>query len=87
METLKYLRLKHLMVPVVRAVLELVVPTMAAVAVNVTVYPGAPALPAPMIATTVAVPVPAAPAASAGRKCLEKHLQLWTDYHLVHMMG
>ena len=54
----------------VRAVPALVVPTMAAVAVDMSVDPGAPALPDPMLATTVAVPalaVPAAPVASAGR--------------------
>ena len=73
--------------PVVRAVLALVVSTMSALDVDVTVAPGAPALPAPMLATTVALPAPAAPEASAGRKCLEEHLEIWTDYHLVHMMG
>ena len=46
----------------------MVVPTMAAVTVDVPVAPGAPALPAPVLATTVDVPAPvAAPAASAGR--------------------
>ena len=86
MENLKDLQLKHLMVPMVRAVLALVVPTMAAVAVDVTVAPGAPVLPAPMLATTVAIPAPAAPAASAGRKCLKKNLELWIGSHLVHII-
>ena len=60
METLKDLQLEHLMIPVVRAVLALVVPTMAAVAVDVPVASEAPALPDPVLATTVDVPVPAA---------------------------
>ena len=60
MENLKDLQLKHLMVPMVRAVPALVVPTTAAVAVDVPVAPGAPALPALVLATTVAVPEPAA---------------------------
>ena len=51
----------------VRAVPALVVPTMAAVDVYMSVDPGAPALPDPMLATTVAVPALAAPVASAGR--------------------
>ena len=49
-------------------VLALVVPTMAAVTVDVHVALGAPALPTPVLATTVAVPAPeAAPVVSAGR--------------------
>ena len=48
------------MVPMVRAVTALVVPTMAAVAVDVYVAPGAPALSSPVLATTVDVPDPAA---------------------------
>ena len=56
METLNYLQLERLMVPLVWAVLVLVVPTMAAVAADVLLAPGAHALPAPMLATTVAVP-------------------------------
>ena len=87
METLKGLQLEHLMVPVVRAVPALFVLTMAAMAVDVSVAPGAPALPAPVLATTVAVPAPTAPVASSGRKCLKKNLELWTDSHLIHMMG
>ena len=84
METLNYLQLKNLMVPVVWVVLALVVPNMVAVAVDVTVALGEPDLPAPVLAMMVSVP---SPAASAGRKCLEKHLELCMDYHLVHMMG
>ena len=59
-----------MMVPVVRAELALVVLNMAAMDVDVPVAPGTPALPTPMIATTVDVPAPEAPAAivaSAGR--------------------
>ena len=49
----------------------LVVPTMVSVAVDVPVAPGAPALPDPVIVTTVAVPAPAlAPVASDGRAAL-----------------
>ena len=71
METLKDLQLEHLMVPVVQAVPALVVPTIAYVAVDVHVDPGAPALPLPVLATTVDVTAPAAaPVASSGRKCL-----------------
>ena len=51
-------------VSVVRSVLELVVTTMADVAVDLHVAPAATVIPAPMFATTVAVPVPAAPAAT-----------------------
>ena len=60
------------MVPVVRAELALVVLNMAAMAVDVPVAPGAPALPYPVLATTVDVIAAAAAAtvASAGRKCL-----------------
>ena len=47
------------MVPVVRAVPDLVVLTMVAMAVDVLVAPGAPALPAPVLVMTVAVPAPA----------------------------
>ena len=54
--------------PVVRAVLALVVPTMAAMAVDVPVAPWAHALPASVLATTMDVSAPAAaPVASAGR--------------------
>ena len=54
--------------PVVRAVTDLVVPTMAAVAVDVHVAPGAPYLYTPVLATTLAVPEPvAAPVASSVR--------------------
>ena len=56
--------------PVVRAVPALVVPTMAAVNVDVYVALGSPALPVPLLLTMVSVPVPAelsAPVASAGR--------------------
>ena len=60
METLKDLQLEHLMVPVVYTVPALVVPTMAAVAVDMLVDPGAPALPVPIIVTVVAVSEPAA---------------------------
>ena len=76
--------------PVVRAVLALVVPTMVAVAVDVYVAAGVPDLPALVITTMVDVPAPAAPAApvaSPGRKCLEHHLEIWTDSRLVHIMG
>ena len=55
---------------VVMSMPALVVPTMAAVAFDVSVSPGAPALPAPLLATTVAVPAAAAaeePMASSGR--------------------
>ena len=46
----------------------MVVLTMADVTVDIPVAPGSPALPVPWIATTVAVPEPAAaPVASAGR--------------------
>ena len=48
------------MVPVVRVVPALVIPPMAAVEVDVPVTPGVPALPALVLATTVAVPAPAA---------------------------
>ena len=44
-----------------RAVPALVVPTMAYVAVDVSVVPWAPALPVPVLATKVAVSAPAAP--------------------------
>ena len=70
--------------PVVQAVPALVVPTMAAVGVDVPVAPGSPALPAPLLVMTVDVAVTAA---SAGIKCLEQHLELWTDSYLVHIMG
>ena len=54
--------------PVVRAVTDLVVLTMAAVAVDVHVAPGAPSLYTPVLATTLAVPEPvAAPVASSVR--------------------
>ena len=53
--------------PVVRALPVLVVPTMAAVAVDVSVDLGVPELHTPVIATMVAVPAPAAPATSNGR--------------------
>ena len=53
--------------PVVRAVPASVVPTMAAVAVDVHVSPGAHELPATVLATRVAMSAPAAPAESAGR--------------------
>ena len=46
--------------PVVREVPAFVVPTMTAVAVDVSVAPGAPALSSTVLATTVAVPDPAA---------------------------
>ena len=45
----------------------LVVPTMAAVAVYVPVTPGAPALPDPVLATTVSMPVLTALTVSSGR--------------------
>ena len=61
MENLKDLQLEHLMVPVVRSVPALIGLTMAAVAVDVPVATGEPALPAPVLATTVAVPLLAAP--------------------------
>ena len=48
------------MVTVVREVTALVVPTMTAVAVDMSVAPGAPALSSPVLATMVAVPAPAA---------------------------
>ena len=53
----------------VRAVPVLVVPTMVYVAVDVSLAPGVPELPSPLLATTVAMPVPAAqvsPVASSG---------------------
>ena len=56
--------------PVVQVVLALVVPTTTDMAVDVPVSLGAPALPAQVLATTVALPALAAPAtlvASAGR--------------------
>ena len=59
METLKDLHFEHLMVPVVQVVPALVVSTMAAVADDVHVAPGAPALLAPVLTTTVAVPATA----------------------------
>ena len=60
METLKDLQLEHLMVPMVRAVLDLVVLIMVAKTFDVPVALGAPALTALVLATTVAVPAPAA---------------------------
>ena len=60
METIKDIQLERLMVPVLRAVLALVVSAMASMAVDVPMAPGAPALPAPVLATTMAVPEPAA---------------------------
>ena len=53
--------------PVVWDVLELVVPTMESVAVDVSMDPGAPELPVPVLLKTVDMPAPAAPMSFAGR--------------------
>ena len=59
MGNLKDLQLEHLTVPVVPAVLALVVPTMAAVAVDVHVAQVSHVLPSSVLETTVAVTEPA----------------------------
>ena len=60
METLKDLQLEHMIVPIVQAFPTLVVPTLAAVAFYGPVALWAPALPTPVLATTMDVPEPAA---------------------------
>ena len=69
METLKDLQLEHLMVPMVRAVLDLVVLIMVAKTVDVPVALGAPALPTPVLATMldVAAAAVAEPVESSGK--------------------
>ena len=52
--------------PMVRAVPALFAPTMVAVAIDMPVAPGAPALPSLVLATTVAVPVQNTPGGDLG---------------------